>query len=89
MKVYVTRALRLDLDAHGAFARQFTACLRRFARGDWGRVSDEDRMLNHQAQYYGGRVYAKYSTGRGAVIIVTDNAGTPNARTCACYESEA
>jgi hypothetical protein len=55
----------------GQTAREF---LERHARGDWGNVAPEDRLLNEQALRTGARLFSSYKTRQGVTIWVISEA---------------
>ena len=62
---------------------QDPACLlRRHAAGDWGHLSDDDRLLNEQAVEDGSRILSAYMLGDGQtkVWIITEAEGDKGKR---------
>jgi hypothetical protein len=60
------------------FSGETTASfLSRHIQGDWGDVSEEDRLHNEQALLHGGRLLSSYNLLNGeCLLIITDASGT-------------
>ena len=69
-RVVATAAVAAAVPHH-----QITALLDRYTAGDWGEISEDDRVANDEAARSGdGRLFSSYSAGdHGTLWIITDD----------------
>ncbi|HLN28591.1 MAG TPA: hypothetical protein VK395_12685 [Gemmataceae bacterium] len=71
------------LEVLGKSRQQPAEFLARHARGDWGDLSEEDRLLNDQALTDGSRLLSTYRTSRGTKLWVITEAADDQGRRAA------
>lgn len=85
---YMTGGVSDDMDSDQHFACEIGDAIHRFIGDDWGNLCEDDKALNRRAKTEGGRVFAAYSTSRGKIYIIADDALADDQVTTVLYASE-
>lgn len=81
-QIVATPACIEELTRAGEAANKF---LQRHVTGDYGDLSDDDRMLNEQAVLHGDRILSAYRLATGVKIwIITEALGDDGKRASSC-----
>lgn len=88
IEFYMTAGIAADMDSDNAFACEIGYIIHRFLKNDWGELCSDDCELNREALTEGGRILGAYSTTRGRVYVITDDALAANKVTTVLYASE-
>ena len=85
---YMTCGISAAMDESISFSMEISDYIHRFTVDDWGELCEDDRELNRQAKTCGGRILAAYSSTRGRVYIITEDAMAKEQITTVLFASE-
>ena len=88
IEFYMTAGIAADMDSDIGFASEVADIIHRFISDDWGELCDDDCEMNRQAKKDGGRILGAYTTTRGRVYVITDDALAAVKVTTILYASE-
>ena len=73
-KLYLTSNVSSALAEDELFASEIVAFITKYARCDWGDLSDGDKIANNRAVLYpnSDRIVAAYNTSKGRIYIITE-----------------
>lgn len=79
-KLYLTSNVSSALAEDEIFASEVVTSIAKYAKCDWGDLSDEDKFANNSAVLHpnSDRIVAAYNTSKGRIYIITeaDNSAT-------------
>ena len=54
------------------FDSEVATAFKRYVKGDWGNISEEDKLINEEALNEGGTLMGAYDTSKGEIWIITE-----------------
>ena len=68
----MTRGINNEVADDANFAEEIMRAVKRYVKGDWGELCEEDNQVNKEALEIGERIFARYDTSKGIVYIITE-----------------
>lgn len=70
--VFKTCGIEIAMDEDKKYIDEIVDCLSRYLAGDWGNLSEDDKIANDKALTNNERLLGAYQTSKGKVYIITE-----------------
>lgn len=71
-KCLISRGLANSISENPSFAKEVRDSFNKYVNGDWGDLSEDDKVANENALIYGDRILATYNTSIEKIYIITE-----------------